>query len=158
MRFRDIRPHEGEITTPPSVTTHASQQKKPMEVVDLGEVTGAHKAPPRESLPLEWEPLRAFIEAEKAAQIHQDNEAFIQRLMPRIEQAQLSQQVIQDYRRQTCWSRWALRATAAAAIVGLLLVTYGQHRDLMGLHKEVRDLRAKVSTLEARAGLQQAGL
>jgi hypothetical protein len=161
MRFRDIHPHEGhegEITTPPSVTTRASQQKKPLEVVDLGEVTGAHKFPPRESLPLEWEPLRAFFEAEKAALPRQDHEAFVQRLRPRIEQEQISQQVIRDYRRQTFWSRWALRVTAAAALVGLLLVTYGQHQNLLGLQKEVRDLRAKVSILESKIELQQAGM
>jgi hypothetical protein len=157
MRFRNIRPNGDELETSASVT-HASQQKKPLEVLDLGEVTGAHKTPARESLPLEWEPLRAFIEAEKTTQPRQDHGAFVQRLMPRIEQAQLSQQVIQDYRRQTCRSRWALRATAAAAIVGLLLVTYGQHRDLLSLRKEVRDLRTKVSTLETRVELQQAGL
>ncbi len=157
MRFRNIRPHREELETPPSVS-HASQQEEPLELLDLGEVTGTHKTPARATLPLEWEPLRAFIEEEKTAQPRQDHAAFVKRLMPRIEQEQISQQVIRNYRRQTFWSRWTLRATAAAAIVGLFLVTYGQHRDLLSLRKEVRDLRAKVTTLETRVELQQAGL
>ncbi len=159
MRFRNIRPHEGETTTPPSVTSHASQPREPLEVVDLAEITGAPRnTPARAPLPLEWEPLRAFIEAEREAQPRQDQETFIQKLMPRIEQEQLTQQVIRNCRTQTVWSRWALRVATAAALVGLLLVTYSQRQDLLSLRKEVHDLRAKVSTLENKIELQQAGM
>jgi cell division protein FtsL len=78
--------------------------------------------------------------------------------MPRIEQEQLTQQVIRNCRTQTVWSRWALRVATAAALVGLLLVTYSQRQDLLSLRKEVHDLRAKVSTLENKIELQQAGM
>ena len=153
MRFRKIERSEGDRKSP---ATEQQQEENSLRrrrtAPETQESESLQEANAGPALPLEWRKLGAFIEAERAVEPTEEYlDGFWARLLPRLRAAIRQDAAVRAYLRRTFWRRWALRATATAAIFALLVVVQSLRQDIRYLQSTVTDLQRKIELLEAGA-------
>ena len=151
MRFRNIERRESEQESA-SAQDHREEKsvRRKRAAPEMQEGATTHETSAGPALPLEWRKLGPFIEAERAVEPTEEYlEGFWGRLLPRLRAAIRQDEAVRAYLRGTFWRRWALRATATAAILALLFVVQSLRQDIRYLQGTVADLQQQIERLEA---------